>query len=160
MEAVQKVEIPMSDLAELLQLQIREGGIAVLTVTGSSMVPMLENRRDKVWLTRLIQAPKRGDVILYRRENGQYVLHRVIQSEDVLGCVCCGDNDWKTELVHKTDIMGIVRQFTHRGRVCTVQNWKYRLYAWLWTRSFSIRKPLLLARRQLGKWKRACQARK
>lgn len=160
MDPVQTVEIPMQELAEILELQLSKGGRAALTVTGSSMAPMLHNRRDRVWLTRLTRDPKKGDVILYRRKNGQYVLHRVIQSEDLMGCVCCGDNDWRTELVHRADILGVVCAFCRGGETCTVQDRGYRLYAWLWTQTFPLRRPLLFVRRLLGRLKRAWRARK
>lgn len=50
------VDIPMEELAKLLQLQLDHGGEATLTVTGVSMLPMLYNRRDSVKLA-VITAP-------------------------------------------------------------------------------------------------------
>lgn len=144
----------MEELSGLLRLQIDRGGSAPLTVTGFSMLPMLANRRDRVYLTRLTHDPRRGDVILYRRENGQYVLHRVIYPEDLLGCQCCGDNSWTLELVHRTDILGIVHAFQRKGKDYTVRAPAYRLYSYLWTSLFPFRRPLIHSRRLLGRLKR------
>lgn len=48
-----------------------------LAVTGSSMTPFLVPGRDSVWLTRPDGALRRGDIVLYRRESGAYVMHRI-----------------------------------------------------------------------------------
>ena len=77
--------IPMKDLAELITLQLEKGGRAKLTVTGFSMRPMLHERRDSVVLIPVRQRQSAGDVILYLRENGQYVLHRII-AQSAVGC--------------------------------------------------------------------------
>ena len=44
------LKIPMAELAELIKIQLEQGGRAELTVTGSSMHPLYHNRRDKVIL--------------------------------------------------------------------------------------------------------------
>ena len=53
---------------------LREGREQVaVTVAGSSMVPFLHHG-DKVYLDPLPEVLKAGDVVLYRRAGGQYVL--------------------------------------------------------------------------------------
>lgn len=160
MEAVERVEIPMRELAELLCAQMDAGAEAALTVTGYSMLPMLHDRRDRVWLTRLDRVPKRGDVLLYRRENGQYVLHRVIRPEGSEQCLCCGDNDSRAELVKHADILGVVSRFSRKEAVYSVRKRSYRLYVFVWTGLFPVRRPLLWVRRKLGTWRRRCQEKK
>ena len=154
MEQIKKVQLPMSELSKLLELRLGGDGSAVLTVTGSSMVPMLYNWKDQVWLKKMHRDPKRGDLILYCRANGQYVLHRVVQSEDLVGCICCGDNCCESELVNRSAILAVVFAFTHKGRYYTVENRIYRLYAWIWTELMPFRKPILRLRRCLGRWRR------
>ena len=48
-----------------------------LVISGSSMSPFLVHGRDTVFLSRLTRPVKRGDVLLYRRKSGAYILHRV-----------------------------------------------------------------------------------
>ena len=48
-----------------------------LVVSGSSMTPFLAHGRDTVYLSRLTRPARKGDILLYRRDNGAYVLHRV-----------------------------------------------------------------------------------
>ncbi len=87
-------EMPMGELAELIRFQLANGGVANLVVKGSSTAPMLHNGRDSVTLTPPAGPVKRGDVILYQRENGRYVLHRVIRCRED-GLLCCGGGSWR-----------------------------------------------------------------
>lgn len=60
-----------------------------LVISGSSMFPFLHHRRDTVFLSRAAAPLKVGDMILYRRLSGQYVLHRIVRvgqgTYDLLG---------------------------------------------------------------------------
>ena len=51
-----------------------------LVITGNSMSPFLIHGRDTVYLSRLTRPVRRGDMLLYQRENGSYVLHRVFKA--------------------------------------------------------------------------------
>ena len=47
-------------------------------VKGSSMVPFLHNG-DVVYLNLPERPAKRGDILLYLRPDGRYILHRVVR---------------------------------------------------------------------------------
>ncbi len=142
----------MEELLQLLQLQMEQGGRAALTVTGSSMLPMLTPLRDRVWLEPIRGELRSGDVILYRRENGQYVLHRIIK----LSCplICCGDNQWQKETVQPQQLLAVVTAWETSGKHRTLQSLTYRLYTWLMVSFFPLRRPYIAIRRQLGKIRR------
>ncbi|MBO5911955.1 MAG: S24/S26 family peptidase, partial [Clostridia bacterium] len=72
--------VPMEELSPLIVGLIEEGVDVTITVTGNSMRPMLTHRKDTVVLTKCDPlALKRGDLPLYKRDNGQYILHRIIR---------------------------------------------------------------------------------
>ena len=48
-----------------------------LNISGSSMTPFLVHSRDTVYLSKVTRPLKKGDMILYRRDNGAYILHRI-----------------------------------------------------------------------------------
>lgn len=150
---MRSVNIPMEELAKLLQMQLDNGGRATLTVTGVSMLPMLRDRRDSVELITATQPPKKGDLILYRRVNGQYVLHRIIRA-DAEEFICCGDNQWEQESVAASQMVAVVQGFSRAGKSYTVTHMSYRLYVWLWTGLFPVRRPLIALRRMLSRWRR------
>ena len=111
---MEKKTIPMETLVPLLQLQMEQGGQASLTVTGSSMRPMLVSYRDSVLLTPVNGQLHLGDVILYRRASGQYVLHRIIKQTEPM--ICCGDNQWQQEEVFASQVIACVSAFCRNGR--------------------------------------------
>ena len=55
-----------------------------LVITGNSMYPFLRHGRDTVYLQKVQRPLKKGDMVLYRRKNGQYILHRIVFAGDTL----------------------------------------------------------------------------
>ena len=110
MEADKKtVILPMDQLIGLVQLQLSEKGSASLVVTGNSMLPIFRHMRDRV----LLAPPenfKKGDIILYRRDDGKYVLHRILKKKDGY-VICSGDNQWVMERVEDTWVLAVVTGF-------------------------------------------------
>ena len=141
--------IPMEELVPLLMLQMEKGGKTTLTVTGGSMLPMLHSKRDSVRLIPVADRQKKGDIILYRRANGQYVLHRIIAVSDG-GYICCGDNQAEKEPVAHSQLLAAVDSFTRKGKEYTVSAFGYRCYKTLWVGLFPLRKYYIRLRRFLG----------
>ena len=52
-----------------------------LLVTGNSMAPFLVDRRDTVYLSGIRRPLRRGDIVLYQRRSGAYILHRICRRE-------------------------------------------------------------------------------
>ena len=94
---MQTFSLNAEELIPILQEQLQSGGAARLGVTGTSMMPLLRNGKDSVLLCPA-DAPKKGDILLYRRKNGHYVLHRVVGLGETT-LLCCGDNQWAKEPV-------------------------------------------------------------
>lgn len=145
--------IPMESLAEVLKLQMDSGGEARLVVTGDSMYPTLRHRKDVVYLTPLSRQLKKKDLILYKRENGKYILHRIV-SRPKNGCfICCGDNQWEKEPVCTQQVVALVERFVRNGKIYTINHFGYRLWLALWVGLFPLRRPLLALRRAIGRLK-------
>ena len=148
--------IPMAELTELLLLQMENGGKARLTVTGGSMLPMLRPHRDAVELIIPQSNPEKGDIILYRRENGVYVLHRIIATDDE-GYICSGDNQVMREPVKPEQVLALVVGYIRKGKYRSTDAFGYRLYNGLWTGLFPLRGIYIAIRRPLGKLYRKCK---
>ena len=72
-------------------LRERLEATVVLTVTGGSMLPLLAGGRDRVTLGPVPERLRRGEVLLYRRTDGSYVLHRLTGFGQDGTLVFCGD---------------------------------------------------------------------
>ena len=147
--------IPMEQLGPLLEEQLARG-YATLPVTGSSMLPMLRQGRDVVRLIKPEIPPRPGTVLLYRRESGQYVLHRLIRMEGEALCLCCGDNQWEREFVPLSRVIARADGLWRKGVWLDLQqNAACLIYTRVWTGLFPVRRPILWVRRILGRLRRA-----
>jgi len=144
------VKVPMESLYDVILLQLQNGGKANLVVTGVSMKPMLTEGRDTVILMPITADPVAGDIVLYRRDNGKFVLHRIIRVTPE-GYLISGDNQYELEEVSRQQMLAVVSAFVRKGRSHTLREPGYRLYRWAWVKLFWLRKPYIKLRRKLGR---------
>ncbi len=133
--AHQEKEVRFAELTPLMDEILSAGGTVELTVTGGSMRPMLLHKKSRVRLIRR-ETVQRGDIPLYRRKNGGYVLHRIVGEENG-AYLCCGDAQWHIERgICADQIIGVVTDFSREGKWASCENANYRLYwrFWLWIR--------------------------
>ena len=85
----------LEDMIPIICETINAGKCFKLYPRGTSMLPMIVEDKTSVSLVKT-DNPQKGDVLLYRRQNGQYVLHRCIK---ICGdeYVMCGDNQFVLE---------------------------------------------------------------
>lgn len=100
----------------------------VYNIKGVSMLPMLVQNRDVVYIQKKgTDRLKKDDVALFRRGKN-YVLHRVIKVREN-DYVFLGDNSINCEDgVREQDILGIMIGFEHDGEYVSVQDEKYLRY--------------------------------
>lgn len=147
----------MQELAQVLLLQLEQAGQTELTVTGSSMLPMLDDRRDKVVL--ISRAPKVKDVAFYKRDSGHYVLHRIVREKDGM-FICSGDNQWELETVRPDQVIAVVDSWYHKGKHKTPNGLGYKIYVGFWVGLLPLRRPILAVRRAVGRLIRKIKRRK
>lgn len=137
--------VPMEALYPILETQLQRGE-AQLPVTGVSMTPTIRGGRDFVRLKQMERPAKRGDILLYRRENGQFILHRVVKGGEVLKC--CGDRQLETETVRPEQVLAVVSAICRKGRWFAVTSPLYRLCAAVWM-ILPLRRLALFLRRKI-----------
>lgn len=132
-------EIALDDIIEIIVEKLEAGGTVTFTPNGNSMYPMLRDGEDVVVLTKPKGRLHLFDLPLYRRDNGKYVLHRVIDFDRYGNYVMCGDNQFARERGIRDDqIIGVVTAFYRKGKPYTMQSLRYRAYVnfWYYTRPF------------------------
>lgn len=106
---------------------LEKDGAFVSTTVGSSMYPMLRDRRDTVVIRKYAGRLKKYDVPLYKR-NGRYILHRIVK---VLpdSYIIRGDNCRRKEYgITDQDIIGVLREFYRDDKKIDMEGIAYRLY--------------------------------
>lgn len=117
---------------------LKKRGIYVGTVNGSSMFPMLRNKKDTVIIRPLTGKLKKYDVALYRKRN-MYVLHRVVKVMPD-GYIICGDNCTNLEMdVMDEQIIGKLEGFYRGERQISIDGLAYRLYCRIWVAAYPAR---------------------
>lgn len=125
--------ISREDMEECLNNTIGKGQELTLQITGYSMSPTLKHLRDRVILTDpKAVGIRRMDMVLYRRENGKYVLHRIIQCYPPERYLLNGDAQLWTEMIRKEQIRAVVSSIERNGRRISCRNQVYLLYVRLW----------------------------
>ena len=95
MEARSLQVLPTETCFARVKEELAQRGQAYVRVTGTSMWPLLHHLRDGV----LIVPPdklRRGDVVLFDRQNGRYALHRVVGMKKSSFSMA-GDHQWHIE---------------------------------------------------------------
>ncbi len=111
-----------------IEEQLEKDGYVMMLSVGDSMEPMLHQRCEQLLIEKANRELKNGDVVLYKRESGQYVLHRIVRNKkDTF--VIRGDNRFNNEIVPKKWIIGILKGFYKDDSfIDCEENAEYRLY--------------------------------
>ena len=130
--------LPPEALVGDLLAAMQDAQAVPLVISGSSMAPFLVHGRDTAYLTKISKPIRRGDVVLYRHDDGQLVLHRVVKI-----CGECfitrGDNCIEAEKITCDQIIGVMTEFCHKGKQRSVDRVGYRVYSRLWVGSYLAR---------------------
>lgn len=118
-------------------------GVLIYPNVGDSMRPMIRQGRDLLVIRRLERKPVRNDIVLYKRDNGQYVLHRLIKIRKN-DYVMRGDNRYGKEYgITDQHIIGILTSIIRNGEELPLSSWKYRLYVYVWCNLYPLRAVVL-----------------
>ena len=132
-EQASTISVSLSELLPVMEEVFAAGGSFRLPVTGTSNLPTLKAGRDEVILAQSEASLKKGDLPLYRRDNGQFVLHRVGAVEADGTYSCCGDHQWDPESGIRSDqIVGVVITLCRKDRSFSAERRSYRLWVRLW----------------------------
>ena len=126
--------------------EIAKNGRLIYTNVGDSMMPLLREKRDLLIIEKAGGRLKKYDVPLYKRDSGQYVLHRVLRVREN-DYVLCGDNRWQRETdISDRHIIGVLTAVIRNGKKLPTNARRYRLYSHLWCDLFYLRAFLLRCR--------------
>lgn len=132
----------INDLMPIIEELVATGTEVKMQVSGISMTPILHDQKDSV----VLSAPgrlRKYDIVLHRRKNGQYILHRIIKKK---GNVLTIAGDFETEKeypVYTDQVIARVVAFTRNGKDYKPEDFIIRLYSFLWVLIFPLRQKVL-----------------
>lgn len=112
---------------------LEEGKTIKITPIGTSMFPLFTNDSDQAVLAFAdISKLRRGDVVLYRRDSGMLVLHRIVKRTSD-GFYMTGDNQTKIEgPIRMNQIKAVMTAFYRKNRFISCRNPIYIILSRFW----------------------------
>lgn len=134
MKPVRVLSLPLKEMYPLIEETIRAGREITITVRGNSMSPFLHDSRDQAVLASAEgRCIRRGDIVFYQRDSGQFVMHRVydVRADGVMRFA--GDAQWELETgVRPDQIRAFVPRVVRKGKEIScekgVWHWVMRMY--------------------------------
>lgn len=124
---------------------LQETGFVIVPIHGTSMRPLLKEGKSLVQIEQKDGRYERGDVVLFRKEDGTLVLHRIIEvrgSEYVL----LGDHQYREkEMIQSSQIIGSVSTYW-----INEDSFAYRMYHAVWNGNLLVRRIVLALLRLSG----------
>ncbi len=132
-KSAESKEIELDDIIDITLEKLNSGGNVMLSPHGTSMLPMLRDGEDAVVLTKPNGRLHLFDIPLYRRDNGKYVMHRVVGFDADGSYVLRGDNQVRCEHgITDDNIIGVVCSFYRKGKAYNTNSLGYRFYVNFW----------------------------
>ena len=128
----------------VLQELTEQGKEVSLLITGNSMTPFLVHERDHIFFREPDRELRRGDMVFYRRRNGQYVMHRI--------CRVCADGsfdlvgDGQTVIEHgvrREQIFGLITKVRRKGKLLSEGDFCWEFFRRVWLRMIPARRMIM-----------------
>ncbi len=113
-----------------------------IEITGVSMNPLFYEKRDFVLIKKPSPPLEIGEIPLYRRADGAFVLHRIV-GKDEKGYIMCGDNQFILEHgITDDNIIGVVCEMNIDGKTVLPTDKDYIAHKEKYVKNIGTRYPL------------------
>ena len=127
----------------MLRDLVNEGKECRLLISGSSMAPFLVHERDSIIFSKPDRELRRGDMVFYQRDNGQFVMHRILHVKTE-GLYIIGDAQTEVEgPVRPEQVFALVTKVNRKGKWIGPGNFWWWFFSTVWLRLFPIRRLIL-----------------
>ena len=142
---MKKRVVDIYEYMAMLRELVEEGKEVSLLITGNSMSPFLIHERDYIYFKKPDRPLRRGDMVFYRRKNGQYVMHRICRVT-AEGFDIVGDGQSVIERgVRREQIFGLITRVRRKGKLLTEGDFWWEFFRCVWLRVVPLRKYLVRA---------------
>ncbi|MBQ1377118.1 MAG: S24/S26 family peptidase [Lachnospiraceae bacterium] len=139
-------EVDTESYLGVLKELVQEGRTVSLLISGSSMSPFLIHHRDYIYFKAPDRPLKRGDMVFYNRDSGQYVMHRIRKVHwDESGSLydMIGDGQRITEKgIREDQIFGLIIRVKRNGKDIQPGDFWWEFFRTFWLSVIPIRRPV------------------
>lgn len=109
--------VSFNELYPIIEEQLKNNGEIRFKPRGTSMLPLLRQGKDEVVVRSFDGKFKKYDILFYRREDGDFILHRLIGFDKDKNPVMRGDNQFDKEYgITKSNVIGVVSSVIRNGK--------------------------------------------
>ncbi len=121
-----------------------EGHEVNMLIAGSSMSPFLIHQRDYIYFSKPTSPLRRGDMVFYQRDTGQYVMHRICKANKDGTYDIIGDAQYQIEHgIREDQIFARVNSIVRDGKTIRPGNFWWFFFEKIWIRIIPLRKYIV-----------------
>lgn len=122
-------KIRFKDIEHIIRETLDTGKSFKITPNGCSMMPLIRQGLDSVYIKKPNGRLKKYDIAFFKRDDGSFILHRVIKVRKK-DYVFCGDNQLYPEKgITDRHIIGVVTEIERDGKIFSTSEPKYIAYS-------------------------------
>ncbi len=143
-------------VAGSIEEMIKSGATVPVYISGNSMNPFLVSRRDVVYLKSFCDADlKKGSILLFRRNDGQLVLHRMQGFVSDCKLQVVGDGQVECETIYKAQVVAVVSDIERKGKKFSSDSLKWKTVSFFWQLLMPLRPVIMRIWRKSNKIRRS-----
>ncbi len=119
--------LSLKDAAPVIEEILLSGGKVKILASGKSMEPVIFDGQDTVVLKKAEKPLQKNDIVLFKRDSGKPVLHRII-AVDGNKITLRGDSQWTTETVDVSKVMGVLDAIERNSQVIKAESEYFKKY--------------------------------
>ena len=132
--------VDTNEYVSVLREIAEEGKTVSMLIAGSSMSPFLCHNRDYIYFTKPERELRRGDMVFYQRDSGQYVMHRIYRKA-AEGYYMVGDAQTQIEgPLRRDQIFALVVKVKRKGKLIRPGDFWWEFFEHVWLRIIPVRK--------------------
>lgn len=135
--------VDTNEYVSVLKELTEQGKEVSLIISGSSMSPFLIHQRDYIIFKKPDRELKKGDMVFYQRDTGQYVMHRIWKVKPE-GYYIVGDAQIDIEgPVRRDQIFALITKVQRKGKWIEPGDFWWVFFEKVWIRVVPIRRYLV-----------------
>lgn len=137
---MEKKTINTREYVGLLKQLVEEGETVSIRIVGSSMSPFLIHDRDLITFKAPERELKKGDMVFFQRESGQYVMHRIYAVKPD-GYYMVGDAQAEIEgPIRREQIFAVIIKVRRKGKWMEPGDFWWNFFERVWINIIPFRK--------------------
>ncbi len=137
---MEKKTINTREYVGLLKQLVEEGETVSMRIVGSSMSPFLIHDRDLITFKAPERELKKGDMVFFQRESGQYVMHRIYAVKPD-GYYMVGDAQAEIEgPIRREQIFAVIIKVRRKGKWMEPGDFWWNFFERVWINIIPFRK--------------------